>query len=295
MIRLVVTGRHGQLASCLRLAGQNSGDIEVVAVGRPELDLEIPASVAAGIAAARPDIVVNAAAYTAVDRAEQDEARAYAVNRDGAGAAARAAAKLGVPFIHLSTDYVYPGDKAGPYVESDSTGPLGVYGKSKLAGEMAVRAAHPAALILRTAWVYSPYGANFVKTMLRLGAERDSLGVVDDQTGNPTSAVDLADAIARIAPTLVASGGEPLILHLCGMGNVTWCGFARHIFETSAAMGGPRPAVRAISTASYPTPAKRPANSCLSTNAFRAKFGFQLRPWQQAVTETLSKLVQPAI
>ena len=295
MIRLVVTGRHGQLASCLRLVGQDSGDIEVVAVGRPELDLENPASVAAGIAAARPDIVVNAAAYTAVDRAEQDEARAYAVNRDGAGAAALAAARLGVPFIHLSTDYVYPGDKAGPYVESDETGPLGVYGKSKLAGELAVRAAHPAALILRTAWLYSPYGANFVKTMLRLGAERDSLGVVDDQTGNPTSAVDLADAIMRIAPTLVASGGEPLTLHLCGTGDVTWCGFARHIFETGVAMGGPHPAVRAISTAGYPTLAKRPANSCLSTNAFRTKFGFRLRPWQQAVTETLSKLLQPAI
>lgn len=294
MIRLLVTGQNGQLATSLCVLGQGVAGIEVVAVGRPELDLEDPASVATAIAAVRPDIVVNAAAYTAVDKAEQDEARAFAVNRDGAGAAATAAARFGVPFIHLSTDYVYPGDKPRPYVESDATGPLGIYGKSKLAGETAVRAAHPAALILRTAWVYSPYGANFVKTMLRVGRERDTVSVVDDQTGNPTSALDIADAILRIAPGLVASGGEAQTLHLCGKGDITWCGFARHIFAVSGSLGGPQPAVKAIATADYPTPARRPANSRLSTEAFRSRFGFELRPWQESTRDTVARLLAPS-
>jgi dTDP-4-dehydrorhamnose reductase len=291
MIRLLVTGRNGQLATCLGLLGRDAPGIAVMAVGRPEFDLEHPASVAAAIAAARPDIVVNAAAYTAVDRAEQDEAKAFAVNRDGAEACAIAAARLGLALIHLSTDYVYPGDKPSPYIEGDATGPLGVYGRSKLAGEAAVRAAHPRALILRTSWVYSPYGTNFVKTMLRAGRERDEVGVVDDQTGNPTSALDLADAILRIAPRLVAPGGEAGILNLCGTGDVTWCGFARHIFAVSGNLGGPRPKVRPIVTAEFPTPAKRPANSRLSTAAFAARFGFTLRPWQEATADTVARLL----
>ena len=291
MIRLLVTGRNGQLATSLGLRAAATG-IAVIAAGRPELDLEHPASVEKAIAAARPDIVVNAAAYTAVDQAEQEAGRAYAVNCAGAEAAAQAAARLGVPFIHLSTDYVYPGDKAGPYVETDATGPLGIYGKSKLAGEIAVRDAHARALILRTSWVYSPFGANFVKTMLRVGRQRDLVSVVDDQIGNPTSALDLAGAILAIAPELVDSGGMAATFHLCGKGEASWYGFAREIFAVSGRLGGPHPKVRAIATAEYPTPARRPANSRLSTAAFNRQFGFELRPWTEAVADTVGLLLK---
>lgn len=286
-MRVLVTGRNGQVATSLIEKADMFPRIEVVAAGRPELDLEDAASVSRAIAAARPDVVVNAAAYTAVDKAEQEPARAFAVNRDGAAAAAAAATALGLPFIHLSTDYVYPGDKPSPYVESDATGPLGVYGQSKLEGEMAVRAAHPSPLILRTSWVYSPFGANFVKTMLRLAKDRPVLSVVDDQTGNPTSALDIADAILRILPMLTTGG----TYHLCGTGDVTWFGFAREIFAASAALGGPRSELKAISTAEYPTPARRPSNSRMSTAAFEARFGIRLRAWQEATAETVARLL----
>ena len=292
-LRLLVTGRHGQVASALVERTAFHAGFEVIAAGRPELDLEHPETVAPAIVAASPDIVVNAAAFTAVDKAESEEPRATLVNRDGAAAAARAAHQLGVPFIHLSTDYVYPGGKPTPYIESDATGPLGAYGRSKLAGELAVRAAHPQALIFRTAWVYSPFGANFVRTMLRVGGERPSLSVVDDQIGNPTSALDIAEAILRIAPTLSGKTGGGTY-HLAGEGSVSWCGFAREIFRLSAVRGGPSPEVEAIATAQYPTPAKRPANSRLDTSAFQARFGFGLRPWAVALGDTVNRLLPPA-
>jgi dTDP-4-dehydrorhamnose reductase len=287
----VVTGRHGQVASSLVELAQGVPGIEIVTLGQPDLDLEIPASVGPAILAAKPDLVVNAAAYTAVDRAEQEAPRAFAVNRDGAAAVAAAAAKAGVPLVHLSTDYVYSGSKSVPYVESDATSPLGIYGQSKLAGELAVNASHPHPLILRTSWVYSPFGSNFVRTMLRIGKERPEVGVVDDQTGNPTSALDLADAILRIAPRLVERGSEGGIYHLCGKGDVTWCGFARHIFAVSESLGGPHPAVRAITTADYPTPARRPVNSRLSTELFHRRFGFELRPWQEAARDVIARVL----
>ena len=290
MMRLLVTGRNGQVATSLAERAATHPGIEVLALGRPELDLESPATVEAAIAAARPDLVVNAAAYTAVDKAESDSGRAFAANRDGAAAAARAAARLGVPVIHLSTDYVYPGDKPSPYVESDATGPSSVYGQSKLEGEQAVMAAHPQALIFRTSWVYSPFGANFVKTMLRIGKDRDVVRVVADQHGNPTSAIDIADAILRLAPGLgsTPAGG---IYHLCGSGSTTWCGLAQAIFAESGKLGGPAPRVEAITTAEYPTPARRPASSRMDTAAFTARFGFALRPWPDAVTETAARLL----
>lgn len=289
-MRLLVTGRNGQVATSLLERASLFPDIEVIAAGRPELDLEQPETVAAAILAARPGIVVNAAAHTAVDKAESEAEKAFAINRDGAAAAAQAAAQLGVPFIQISTDYVYPGDKAEPYVESDPTGPLGIYGQSKFAGEQAVRAAHPSPLILRTSWVYSPFGANFVKTMLRVGKDRPLLKVVDDQQGNPTSAIDIADALLRIAPDLTA-GGAGGTYHLCGTGSTTWCGFARAIFALSAARGGPSPQVEAITTAEYPTPARRPANSRMAMEAFARRFGFGLRTWQEATEETVSRLL----
>lgn len=291
-MRIAVTGRTGQLATSLAERAAGHPGIEVVLLGRPDLDLERPETVAPALTAARPDLVVNAAAYTAVDKAESEEARATAVNGAGAGQAAAAAWQLGLPFIQMSTDYVYPGDKPSPYVETDPVGPLGAYGRSKLAGERAVAAAHPQALIFRTAWVYSPVGANFVRTMLRVGRERPVLSVVGDQLGNPTSALDLADAILRIAPelTMQAPGG---IYHLAGEGHVSWHGFAEEIFRCGAALGGPVPELRKITTAEYPTPARRPANSRLDTTAFRTRFGFCLRPWPEALCETVGRLLAP--
>jgi dTDP-4-dehydrorhamnose reductase len=286
-MRILVTGCKGQVAVSLVERGAVRPGFEIIAAGRPGLDLEDTKSVFAAITAVRPDVVVNAGAYTAVDQAEQEFERAYSINRDGAGAVAAAAAALGVPLMHISTDYVYSGDKPASYDEGDATGPLGIYGKSKLAGEIAVRAAHPSPLILRTSWVYSPFGSNFVKTMLRLGRDRPVLSVVDDQVGNPTSALDFADAILRIAPDSSVGG----TYHLCGRGDVSWCGLARRIFAASKLAGGPSPEVKAISTAEYPTLARRPANSRLSMAAFHARFGFQLRSWQDATDETVVRLL----
>jgi dTDP-4-dehydrorhamnose reductase len=289
MPKLLVTGIHGQIAqSLVRQARFHSG-IAVEAIGRPEVDLEKPETIATAIAARAPDIIVNAAAYTAVDKAGREPALAYAVNRDGAAAVAEAARRLGVPLIHLSTDYVYDGRKPSPYVEGDATGPLGVYGASKLAGEHAVLAACPPALILRTSWVYSPFGSNFVKTMLRIGGERGHVQVVDDQTGNPTSADDLADAIQRIAPRLGGRGG---VYHLAGSGHVSWCGFARHIFATSGKLGGPMPMVEAIATKDHPTQALRPQRSWLATDAFAERFGFTLPDWRDSVDKVVGELLK---
>ncbi|TIM17034.1 MAG: dTDP-4-dehydrorhamnose reductase, partial [Mesorhizobium sp.] len=185
-MRLVVTGRDGQVAASLLEAGPAAAGVEVIAIGRPQLDLARPDTVIEAIAAAKPDIVVSAAAYTAVDQAEDEPDLAFAVNAVGAGKVAQAASRLGVPVIHLSTDYVFDGTKDAAYVETDATAPRSVYGASKLAGEQAVASANPHHLILRTAWVYSPFGKNFVKTMLRLAADRDEIAVVADQWGNPT-------------------------------------------------------------------------------------------------------------
>jgi dTDP-4-dehydrorhamnose reductase len=286
-MRILVLGRTGQLAQSLLERSAMAPNVEVTALGRPQLDLEDASQLEDALKALRPDIVINAAAYTAVDKAEQDTQRVFAVNCQGAGNAAVAAAKQGLPFIHLSTDYVYSGHKTSPYEEGDETGPLGVYGHSKLLGEMRVMDEHPSPLILRTSWVYSPFGTNFVKTMLRIGAEKPVLNVVDDQIGNPTSALDLASAILRIAPGLTSGG----TYHLSGTGDATWCDFAREIFVVSEAHGGPAPAVHAITTAQFPTPAKRPANSRLSTNAFAKRFGFRLGSWQAELEPVVKRLL----
>jgi dTDP-4-dehydrorhamnose reductase len=290
-MRLIVTGTNGQVARALVERAGRFSDIDVVAVGRPLLDLEIPATVLPAIANARPDLIVNGAAYTAVDRAEEEPQRAFAVNRDGAAAVAAAAKVLGVPFIHLSTDYVFSGSKQAAYVESDETGPLGVYGKSKLAGELAVRSSNSAALILRTSWVYSPFGSNFVKTILSLIAERSQLRVVDDQVGNPTSALDLADALLLIAPRVVEKNGAGATLHIAGTGSVSWYGLARQVIAVSKSIGGPVADVEPIPTLEYPTLAPRPANSRLDTSAFQRQFGYTLPDWQAGVEETVDRIV----
>ncbi|TJV53573.1 MAG: dTDP-4-dehydrorhamnose reductase [Mesorhizobium sp.] len=290
-MRLVVTGREGQVAASLIEWGRN--DVEVVAVGRPVLDLARPDTVYSALEAARPDIVVSAAAYTAVDQAEDEKDLAFAVNAVGAGKVAEAAAKLGVPVIHLSTDYVFDGTKDGAYVETDPTAPLGVYGASKLAGEQAVAAANPRHLILRTAWVYSPFGRNFVKTMLRLAADRDEISVVADQWGNPTSALDIADAILHAAARLHDGNNFAAygIYHLAGSGEINWSGFARHILDTSRAFGGPHASVRDIATADYPTKARRPANSRLSSARFADVFGWTAPEWRDSAGGVVRRLV----
>ena len=267
-------------------------EVNVVAVGRPQLDFENTATIYPVLAEARPDFIVNAAAYTAVDQAEGEPQRAFAVNRDGAAAVAAAAWRLAIPLIHLSTDYVFSGDKETPYVESDETGPLGIYGKSKLAGESAVRTEDPDALILRTSWVYSPFGSNFVKTMLRLAGERPELRVVDDQAGTPTSALDLADAILGIVPLIRNLEGAGTTLHIAGAGAASWCGLAKQALETSRAMGGPWADVAPIATAEYPTTVQRPANSRLDSSAFAARFGITLPDWRSGVEVTVRRLLK---
>ncbi|AID28848.2 dTDP-4-dehydrorhamnose reductase [Mesorhizobium sp. USDA 4775] len=292
-MRLVVTGREGQVVSSLLEAGQLAG-VDVIAIGRPQLDLANPDTVIEAIAAARPDVVVSAAAYTAVDQAEDEPDLAFRVNAVGAGKVAQAAARLGVPVIHLSTDYVFDGSASGSYVETDATAPASVYGASKLAGEQAVAAANPRNLILRTAWVYSPFGKNFVRTMLRLAADRDEISVVADQWGNPTSALDIADAILHAAATLhrdkdFAAFG---IYHLAGTGEANWSGFARHILDTSRVSGGPSARVRDITTTDYPTKARRPANSRLSSAKFASAFGWSAPDWRLS-TEAVVRRVLP--
>lgn len=291
-MRLVVTGREGQVARSLVERASRHEGIEVVAVGRPDLDLEDPATVLPALAEAAPDLVVSAAAYTAVDRAEAEPARAFAVNEAGAGHVAAAAARLGVPVVHLSTDYVFAGEGQGAHAEADPTGPQGIYGASKLAGEEAVARANPRHFILRTAWVYSPFGANFVRTMLRLAGEREEVAVVGDQWGNPTSALDIADALLHAAPAMRAGEcGLCGVYHLAGSGETSWHGFARHVFAASAAHGGPSARVREIATADYRTAAKRPRNSRLSSARFAAAFGFAAPDWRRSTEEVVARLI----
>ncbi|ARP66644.1 dTDP-4-dehydrorhamnose reductase [Mesorhizobium sp. WSM1497] len=291
-MRLVVTGRDGQVAASLLEAGQAAAGVEVIAIGRPQLDLARPDTVIEAIAAAKPDIVVSAAAYTAVDQAEDEPDLAFAVNAVGAGKVAQAAAELGVPVIHLSTDYVFDGTAPGAYVETDATAPRSVYGASKLAGEQAVASANPRHLILRTAWVYSPFGKNFVKTMLRLAADRDEIAVVADQWGNPTSALDIADGIFHMARHLKADlkFAEWGVYHVAGDGDTNWAEFAQRVFVTSLERGRPYAAVRGISTSDYPTKAKRPANSRLNCGKMAATFGWRCRSWYTACDEVVERL-----
>ena len=293
-MKLLVTGTAGQVARSLVERGGRHDDIEIVALGRPHLDLERPASVKAAIAAANPDIVVSAAAYTAVDQAEDEADLAYAVNVTGAQAVAAAAGSLGVPVIHLSTDYVFAGEGDRPYDETDEPAPAGVYGRTKLAGEIAVAEANPRHLILRTAWVYSPFGKNFVKTMLSLAEKRPNVSVVSDQWGNPTSALDIADGILHLAKAAhaVPEAERYGIFHLAGTGNTNWSGFSRAIFEASRAAGGPFAEVLDIGTSDYPTKARRPPNSRLSTEKLERIHGWKAPDWTRSCIEVVDRLVK---
>ncbi|KQV83964.1 dTDP-4-dehydrorhamnose reductase [Rhizobium sp. Root1220] len=291
-MRVAVTGKQGQVVSALLERGPAAG-VEIVAVGRPELDLVDRNSIRAVLSQIRPDAIVSAAAYTAVDKAESEEALAFAVNAEGATAIAELASEFGIPVVHLSTDYVFPGDKHDVYVETDATDPLSAYGRSKLAGEVGVASANPNHAILRTAWVYSPFGANFLTTMLRLAETRDSLNVVGDQHGTPTSALDIADAVITIVKRLSVDPDTKLrgVFHLTGSGDTTWADFAEAIFASLLAKSGKIVSVRRITTAEYPTPARRPANSRLSNEKLKQAYGFVLPDWRVSAKVVLDRLL----
>ena len=280
---LLVFGRTGQVATELqRLTGPG---MSVTALGRDQADLTNPEACAEIIASTDADVVINAAAYTIVDRAEEEEALATVINADAPGAMARACAARGLPFLHISTDYVFDGSKKGAWVEDDPASPLGAYGRSKLKGEEAVRAAGGAHVILRTAWVFSANGNNFVKTMLRVGADRDRLTVVDDQHGGPTAAADIAQALVTIAKAFQEGRGVTGTFHFAGQPATTWCGFAREIF---ARTGWERtPEIAPIKTADWPTPATRPANSVLDCQKIQTAYGITQSTWSLALTLVL--------
>ncbi|RME60788.1 dTDP-4-dehydrorhamnose reductase [Candidatus Parcubacteria bacterium] len=285
-MRLLITGSSGQLGTEL---ARQAGGHEVLAADYQQLDITDAGAVNRWVDEYRPDAVINAAAYTAVDRAEEDYEAAFAVNRDGAAHLARACARLGIPLVHVSTDYMFDGSKAGAYVEDDLPNPLGVYGASKLAGEEAVREACPQYLILRTSWVFSAHGHNFVKTMLRLGTEREELGVVTDQLGKPTAAAELARLILTVLPEAEGKWGT---YHLAQPEATSWHGFAEAIFAEARKQGMDLRVqhVRPITTEEYPTPAERPKNSVLDCTKFETTFGRRIRPWKESMVEVIGKL-----
>jgi dTDP-4-dehydrorhamnose reductase len=293
---ILVLGGTGQLGRELVRAAA-ARDIALQAVARTEADIADAAAVASALARWKPDLVVNAAAYTNVDGAESHIAEARRANEAGPAVIAEGCAAVGAALIHISTDYVFDGSKHGAYVESDPVCPLSVYGKTKAAGEEAVRRAHKHHVILRTAWVYSEFGHNFLKTMLRLAQTRDELRVVADQHGSPTSARELAEAILHIAPRLAAELGLSGTYHFSADGVTSWHGFAECIVAAAAPITGRQPRVTPITTADYPTPAKRPANSRLDCSLFAQTFGLEPRPWREAVEATariLASATQPA-
>jgi dTDP-4-dehydrorhamnose reductase len=291
---IFVAGKNGQLARCLEdlAALQNR---PVVAVGRPELDLENGNGIDSAIAAIKPSAIINAAAYTAVDKAETEPERAFAINCNGAALLANAAARHGIPFIQISTDYVFDGSNRLPYREDDIPAPLNTYGSSKLASESAVMKACPSAVVIRTSWVYSPHGNNFVRTMLRLSETQPVVRVVDDQFGSPSSAADLASAVLMIVDRLRTADGCDVagIYHLAGEGETTWHGFAAAIFASLTRRGRRVPELQGLTTAQYPTPARRPQNSCLDSSKANRIFGVQLPSWRSSLEVCLDQLVVP--
>ena len=291
-LRIVVTGREGQVARALAERCAVRADMELIHAARPDFDMAKPEGLAEKIAALAPDIVVNAAAYTAVDQAESEPDLAMTINATAAGEVARGARLAGAPIIQISTDYVFDGTLGRPYRETDPVSPLGVYGRTKLAGERAVAEANPDHIILRTSWVYSPWGKNFVKTMLRLAETRDEIGVVWDQIGNPTSAFVIADGISAVCTYSGTHGVDSIagIFHLTGSGSASWFKFARAVFEARK-MGVERaPLIKPIATADYRTKARRPAFSVLDTTKFNKALNFVAPDWRISLKSTLERI-----
>lgn len=291
-MKVFVTGGEGQLGTELTAQAASHG-IDILAPALAQMDLTRPEQVDCAWEAFHPAAVINAAAYTAVDRAESEPGLAFAVNAEAAAHIARRCAREHIPLIHISTDYVFDGLKGSPYREDDPVAPLGVYGRSKAEGEAGVRRHLSRHLIVRTAWLYSAHGANFVKTVMRLVAERDELRIVDDQIGCPTCAADLADAVLRMVGRLAPGAEVPWgTFHYCGRGVTSWYGMARHVLETLKARG--RIAsfrLRPITTSEYPTPARRPPYSVLDCTRIEAAFGICRPPWQLSIEKTVDRLL----
>lgn len=291
-MRVLLLGGTGQVGEEIRaLAPQK--DIEIVAPAHSDVDLQDASAITRIIASAPWGAAINAAAYTDVDRAESEQAAAFSVNAEAPTWLAAETGRRGIPLVHISTDYVFDGRKGAPYVEQDEVAPLNAYGRSKLAGEIGVRAANPRHVIVRTSWVYSPYRKNFVRTILRLATERDRLTIVADQRGCPTAASDIAAACLDIA---IRCESEPErapygIFHFAGAGEATWYEFARTIIEMAADRLGRSPQVVPIRTADYPTPAGRPADTRLDCSLIGRAYGIKPRPWREALQETIVRLL----
>jgi dTDP-4-dehydrorhamnose reductase len=289
MKKALVTGGSGQVGAAICLAAKRHGFV-VTAPTRDQLDLTKVDEIVTAVDSGDWAVVINCAAYTAVDRAQSEPALANAINRVAPGIFASEAARRSIPIIHLSTDYVFDGSKSTPYVEDDIVYPLGVYGASKEAGEAAVRAYNPSHAIIRTAWVVSANGSNFINTMLRLATERDEIGVVNDQIGCPTSATDIADTVLTIAKQIVSKKLNGAgTWHFVNSGSATWYDLAAFVFAAAAEKGIKVPTLRAIATSQYPTPARRPANSQLDTSRLTRDFGIVPRAWQDAVSAILTE------
>ena len=286
---ILVTGGQGQVASELAARAPD----RVVRVGRPEFDFDRPDSIAEVFHAARPSLVVNAAAWTAVDLAEAEPEAAMRANRDGPAALARLCADAGIPLVHISTDYVFDGLKGAPYTEDDPTSPMAVYGATKLAGEHAALAAWQQVVVLRTSWVYAAAGKNFVRTMLGAALKTDRLKVVADQQGCPTNAGDLADAILAVADRLALGWGVEYrgVFHATGTGSTTWHGLALAAFEEAARHGRPMPTVTPIATADWPTPARRPPDSRLDSSKLERVFSTRLPEWRPSLARTVDAII----
>jgi dTDP-4-dehydrorhamnose reductase len=290
--RFLILGSTGQLGRALARADWDRSS-ELVFLDRAAADLSAPEALADIVRRHAPDAVIIAAAYTAVDRAESEEALASRVNAEAPGVVAAAAAQRNIPVISFSTDYVFDGSKRSAYVETDPVGPLNAYGRSKLAGEGSVRDANPRHVIFRTSWLYGPNGTNFLRTMLRLASTREEVRIVADQAGCPTTAGDLARAVARITPLLLEPGAPYGTYHLAGRSETTWHGFAEAIFTELGRRGLARPRNEAIGTDAYPTPARRPLNSRLSSDLAAATFGIALAGFEEAVPRVLDETLAP--
>jgi dTDP-4-dehydrorhamnose reductase len=286
---ILLFGAGGQLGSELALLAAAEGR-PLTPVAHAEADIADAAAVRAAIERSAPSVIVNAAAWTKVDAAEAEPQAAFRANEQGPRQLALAAEAAGIPLIHVSTDYVFDGAKAWAYREDDPIAPLGVYGRSKAAGEAAIREATPAHVIIRTSWVYGAYGANIVKTALRLARERDELRFVADQLGCPTATADLARAILAAAQAVTSAQPAFGTYHFAGTGVTSWHGFVSHLVDVQARFTGRRPAVRPITTADFPTPARRPANSELDSSLFARTFGVSAEPWRTASEKVVAQL-----
>ncbi len=292
--RILILGATGQLGRELQRSFAGAG--EIVYPGRERADMASPEQVRELVRSIAPDLILNAAAYTAVDRAETERELAMAINAGAPQALAEEAARRNALLVHYSTDYVFDGARQGPWVETDEPNPLNVYGASKLAGEAAISAVGGRHLIFRTSWVYGPHGKNFMLTMLRLGRERDLLRVVDDQIGAPTTSIELARATRAVVDSVLTGASKSPedwagLYHMTCQGSTSWCGFARAIFAGTASLrNGRQPELEPIPSSDYPTPARRPANSVLSNLKLTERFGVQLAPWETALQTAISRL-----